>query len=245
MLITDKIKNIKRVMIKLSGEALGDSMHHIFNKERVSQICSNIAEVYRMGLDVSVVVGGGNICRGTTISQIGIERTRADQMGMLATVINSIALQSQFESMNIECRICSAVAMPSFCEQYIISKGRRHLEKNRLLILSAGTGNPFFTTDTGAVLRAIELRCDLMLKGTNSDGIYPEDPKKNSKAEKYSCISYDHAIVNNLAFMDATAITIAKEQKLPIALFNISKNGLLKEIIDGSEKSINAFSLMI
>lgn len=191
----------------------------------IDQICEDVKEVHDLGYEICLVVGGGNICRGATVAEVGIERATADYMGMLATVINAIALQSKLESKSLFTRVVSAIPIITIVEQYIRRKAIRHLEKGRVVIFASGTGNPFFTTDTGAVLRAIEMNCSLILKGTKVDGVYSEDPKKNSAAVKYKELSHDEVIKNNISVMDTTAITLAHDNAMPIRIFNIGKQG--------------------
>lgn len=197
----------------------------------IDQICEDVKEVHDLGYEICLVVGGGNICRGATVAEVGIERATADYMGMLATVINAIALQSKLESKSLFTRVVSAIPIITIVEQYIRRKAIRHLEKGRVVIFASGTGNPFFTTDTGAVLRAIEMNCSLILKGTKVDGVYSEDPKKNSAAVKYKELSHDEVIKNNISVMDTTAITLAHDNAMPIRIFNIGKQGEFARVL--------------
>ena len=197
----------------------------------IDQICEDIKEVYNLGYEICLVVGGGNICRGATVTEVGIERATGDYMGMLATVINAIALQSKLESKGLYTRVISAIPIVTIVGQYIRRKAIRHLEKGRIVIFASGTGNPFFTTDTGAVLRAIEMNCCLLLKGTQVDGVYSEDPKKNAKALRYNELSHAEVIKNNLSVMDKTAVTLAHDNNMPIKIFNISKKGNFAKVL--------------
>ena len=210
----------------------GTSTH---SQEAVNRICSQIEEVHKLGCEICLVVGGGNIFRGAKISK-DMDRVSADYMGMLATCINGLALQSALEKKGIDTRMLSAIPMNTVSEPYIKRRAVRHLQKNRLVIFSAGTGNPFFTTDTAAVLRAVEMSCDVIMKGTQVDGVYSEDPKVNSSATHYSKIKYKDLIKEDLKVMDQTAITLAKDNKLPIIVFSIKEEGALKNVIEGKAK---------
>jgi uridylate kinase len=226
------IDNKKRILLKLSGEALMGKQGFGHDSETIRSICEDIKEVTDIGHEVCMVIGGGNICRGAAISKLGIERVSADYMGMLATVINALAVQSMLESMEIYTRVQSAIPMTTICESYIRRKAIRHMEKGRVVIFAAGTGNPYFTTDSGAALRAVEMGCDLMLKGSQVDGVYSEDPKKNPAAKKYERLSYKEVLSNDLNVMDAAAITIARENKIPIIVFDIGSRGELLRVLN-------------
>ncbi len=204
--------------------------------EIINQICEDIKTLYEQNYEICIVIGGGNICRGATVTEIGIERTSGDYMGMLATVINALALQGRLESMGINTRVQSAIPMTTIAEPYIRRRAIRHMEKGRIVIFSAGTGNPFFTTDTAAVLRAVETHCDMILKGTKVDGVYSADPHKNANAIKFGTITYKDVLTNELAVMDAAAIALAKENKLPILVFNIYDKGEMLSVVNGSGK---------
>ena len=215
----------KRILLKLSGEALmGDNSHGI-DPERIQLYCKEISSLVKTGVEIAIVIGGGNIFRGVSAASKGIDRVQADYMGMLATVINGLALQSSLEGMGIQTRLQTALKMEAIAEPYIKRRAVRHLEKKRVVIFSAGTGNPFFTTDSAAVLRAIEINADVILKGTRVDGIYNLDPEKNKNAVKFDKISFDEAITKNLKIMDSTAFTLSKENNLPIIVFNMNKVG--------------------
>lgn len=221
----------KRILLKISGEALMGNDKYGLNNKAIHQICSDIKEVYELGYQVCLVVGGGNICRGATISKMGIERASGDYMGMLATVINALALQGMLESMGIITRVQSSIPMTTIAEPYIRRKAIRHMEKGRLVIFSGGTGNPFFTTDTAAALKAAETGCDVIVKATQVDGVYSDDPNKNSDAQKYLQISYKDVLTNELNVMDAAAISLAKDNKIPILIFNIHNQGDLAKVL--------------
>ena len=225
------MKKQNRILLKISGEALMGSEKFGHDNTIIDQICQDVKEVHDLGYEICLVVGGGNICRGATVAEVGIERATADYMGMLATVINAIALQSKLESKSLFTRVVSAIPIITIVEQYIRRKAIRHLEKGRVVIFASGTGNPFFTTDTGAVLRAIEMNCSLILKGTKVDGVYSEDPKKNSAAVKYKELSHDEVIKNNISVMDTTAITLAHDNAMPIRIFNIGKQGEFARVL--------------
>ncbi len=227
------IKKCNRILLKVSGEALmGDKSfgqdHQIINK-----ICTEIKELHDKNIQICLVVGGGNIFRGMSASKSGMERASADHMGMLATVINAIALQDALEKLSVPTRIQSAIPMTAICEPYIKRKAVRHMEKNRIVIFAAGTGNPFFTTDTAAALRAIEMSCDCLLKATQVDGVYDSDPNANIKAKKYNNITYSEVLSKDLKVMDASAISLAREHELPILVYSIKQDNELKRIFNG------------
>jgi len=227
----------KRVLLKLSGESLmGDKQFGIDNK-KLSEYAEEIKAVVTKGVQVAVVIGGGNIFRGVQPNDDGevIDRVQGDYMGMLATVINSMALQSALEHINIDTRLQSAIKMEQICEPYIKRRAVRHLEKGRVVIFGAGTGNPYFTTDTAASLRAIEISADVILKGTRVDGIYSADPEKDSSATKYSTISFDEVYKKGLRVMDLTAFTLCNENKLPIIVFDMNKKHNLLKVISGEQ----------
>ena len=225
----------KRILLKLSGEALmGDNSHGI-DPDRIQLYCKEISSLVKTGVEIAIVIGGGNIFRGVSAASKGIDRVQADYMGMLATVINGLALQSSLEGMGIETRLQTALKMEAIAEPYIKRRAVRHLEKKRVVIFSAGTGNPFFTTDSAAVLRAIEINADVILKGTRVDGVYNLDPEKNKNAVKFDKISFDEAITKNLKIMDSTAFTLSKENNLPIIVFNMNKPGNLNKITEGKQ----------
>ena len=225
----------KRVLLKLSGEALLGEKSYGVDPKRILSYSEEIKEIVDSGVEIAIVIGGGNIFRGVSGASNGIDRVQADYMGMLATVINGLALQSSLEDLKVQTRLQTAFKIEAVAEPYIKRKAVRHLEKKRVVIFSGGTGNPFFTTDSAAVLRAIEINADIILKGTRVDGIYNNDPEKNKDAVKFKQISYDEAIAKKLKVMDSTAFTLSKENELPIIVFNMNKPGNLKKIINGKE----------
>ena len=221
----------KRVLLKLSGEALVGTKKYGIDDSFISDLAAQLVEIHKKNVQLIIVIGGGNFFRGSDLEKLGIQRVTADHMGMLATVINSLALQSSIEKLDTECRVMSSITIDAVCEKYIKRKAERHLEKNRIIVLAAGTGNPFFTTDSAASLRAIELGAEIMMKGTKVDGIFNKDPVKFSDAKLYKEISYDEILTKNLAVMDATAVVMCQENNMPLKVFNILKNGNLKNVI--------------
>ncbi len=221
----------KRVLLKLSGEALIGTKEYGIDDSFISDLAAQLSHIHKSNIQLIIVIGGGNFFRGSDLEKLGIQRVTADHMGMLATVINSLALQSSIEKLDIECRVMSSITIDAVCEKYIKRKAERHLEKNRVVVLAAGTGNPFFTTDSAASLRAIELGAEIMLKGTKVDGIYNKDPAIHHDATLYKEISYRDIIAEKLAVMDATAVIMCQENKMPLKVFNILKNGNLKKAI--------------
>lgn len=222
-----------RILLKLSGEALLGNRSHGIDPNTINKYSREIKSIVDLGVEVSIVIGGGNIFRGLSGANNGIDRVQGDYMGMLATVINGLALQSSLEKIGLQTRLQTAINMEAIAEPYIKRKAVRHLEKKRIVIFGGGTGNPFFTTDSAAVLRAIEIEADVILKGTRVDGIYNDDPEINKNAKKFNELEYDEAISKNLKIMDSTAFTLSKENKLPIIVFDINKTGNLKKIIEG------------
>jgi uridylate kinase len=223
----------KRVLLKLSGEALMGRLEFGLDNEMVGAIANDIKAVVAMGVEVSVVIGGGNIFRGVSGAASGMDRAQADYMGMLATVINALAVQSALEKRDVPTRVQSAIPMASVCEPYIRRRAERHMEKGRVVIFAAGTGNPFFTTDTAAALRAAEMKCDALLKGTQVDGVYSADPRKVQGATRYDQLSYLDVLANDLGVMDAAAISLARENHLPIVIFNIHAPGAFAQVMRG------------
>lgn len=215
----------KRVLLKISGEALMGDKQFGHDTETIERICSEIKEVVDMGTEVCLVVGGGNIYRGVSAAAIGMERASADYMGMLATVINALALQNALGKINVESRVLSAIPMATVCESYIRRRAIRHMEKGRVVIFAAGTGNPFFTTDTAAALRAVEMGCNALLKGTQVDGVYTADPKQDKNADHIPSLTYKEVLSKDLAVMDASAISLARENKIPVLVFSIHTHG--------------------
>ncbi len=225
----------KRILLKLSGEALmGDKKYGIDNN-RLKEYSQEIKRVYSLGVQISIVIGGGNIFRGVSDEAGNMDRVHADYMGMLATNINGLALQSALESLDIPTRLQSAIKMEEIAEPYVKRRAVRHLEKNRIVIFGCGTGNPFFTTDSAAVLRAIEIDADVILKGTRVDGIYNKDPEKDVSATKFDTISFDDVLKKGLKVMDATAFTLSQENELPIIVFDMNREGNLEKIVKGEK----------
>jgi len=226
----------KRVLLKLSGEALmGDDSYGI-NRSVIERIVVEVAEVVAMGVQVAVVIGGGNIFRGVAPAAAGMDRVTADYMGMLATVMNAMALQDAMKRAGLDSRVQSALNLEQVAEPYIRGKALRYLEEGKVVIFGAGTGNPFFTTDTAAALRGVEMNAEVVIKATKVDGIYTADPKKDKTASRYKTLTFDLAISKNLQVMDATALTLCRDQKMPIIVFNIFKDGALKRVILGQEE---------
>ena len=223
----------KRVLLKISGEALMGDLGYGLHPPTVERIAREIQIVHNMGLQICMVIGGGNIFRGLQGSAQGMERTTADYMGMLATVMNALAMQSAFEELGVHTRVISAIPMDQVCEPYIRRRAVRHLEKGRVCIFAAGTGNPYFTTDTAATLRATEMKCEAIFKGTKVDGIYDKDPKKYSGAIKYDAISYDEVLQKRLGVMDASSIALARDNNLPIVVFSLDEEGGFSGILSG------------
>jgi len=224
-----------RILLKLSGEALLGKNSYGIDNDRLVVYAEEIKEIHKQGVEIAIVIGGGNIFRGLSGSKDGIDRVQADYMGMLATVINGLALQNALENINIPTRLQSAIKMESIAEPFIKRKATRHLEKGRVVIFASGTGNPYFTTDSAAVLRAIEINADVILKGTRVDGIYNEDPEKNKEAIKFDDISFEDTISKGLKIMDTTAFTLSKENKLPIIVFDMNTRGNLTKVIMGEK----------
>ena len=232
----------KRILLKLSGEALLGKNSYGIDNERLLDYAKEIKELHSLGVEIAIVIGGGNIYRGLSGAQNGIDRVQADYMGMLATVINGLALQTALESINVPTRLQTAIKMESIAEPFIKRKATRHLEKGRVVIFGSGTGNPYFTTDSAAVLRAIEINADIILKGTRVDGIYNVDPEKDKEAIKFDDISFEETIKKGLKIMDTTAFTLSKENKLPIIVFDINIKGNLIKVVSGKKIGTRVFS---
>lgn len=226
----------QRILLKLSGEALMGPDAFGINRDTIMQIVSQVKEVVSLGVEVAVVVGGGNIFRGMAQSAKGMDRATADYMGMMATVMNALALKEAFETLGVTARVQSALSMQAITETYARPKAIQYLEEGKVVIFAAGTGNPFFTTDTAAALRGAEMNADIMLKATNVDGVYTADPKQDPTATRYRTVTFDEAISNNLKVMDATAFALCREQKLNIVVFGIFKEGALKRVITGEDE---------
>jgi uridylate kinase len=225
----------KRVLLKLSGEALMGSRQYGIDPLRLSEYANDIKEALAEGIQIAIVIGGGNIFRGVAAASNGMDRVQGDHMGMLATVINGLALQSALENEGVPTRLQSAIKINEVAEPFIRRKAMRHLEKGRVVIFGGGTGNPYFTTDSAAVLRAIEIEADVILKGTRVDGIYTADPEKDTSASKYRSISFDDVLKKGLKVMDTTAFTLSQENELPIIVFDMNKKGNLIKILSGEE----------
>ncbi|MGB2245572.1 MAG: UMP kinase [Flavobacteriaceae bacterium] len=222
-----------RILLKLSGEALMGSKVYGIDPKRINEYAEEIKQLHTKGVEIAIVIGGGNIFRGMAGSSEGVDRVQADYMGMLATVMNGLALQSALENIEVPTRLQTALKIEAVAEPYIKRKAVRHLEKNRVVIFSAGTGNPFFTTDSAAVLRAIEINADVILKGTRVDGIYNEDPEKNKEAIKFDSLSFEEVLRRGLKVMDTTAFTLSQENKLPIIVFDMNTQGNLSKVVNG------------
>jgi uridylate kinase len=224
-----------RVLLKLSGEALMGDKNFGFDNAVIAQYAADIQSIVELGVQVAIVIGGGNIYRGMNEKETGIERAHGDYMGMLATVINGMAMQAGLEKIGVFTRLQSAIKMEQIAEPYIRRRAMRHLEKGRVVIFGAGTGNPYFTTDTAGSLRAIEITANVILKGTRVDGIYTADPEKDKNAKKYNKITYQECITGNLKVMDMTAFTLCMENNLPIIVFDMNKPGNLKKVVTGDQ----------
>jgi uridylate kinase len=231
----EPVRSKKRVLLKMSGEALLGGGDYGIDPAVLRRIAGEIAEVMKRDVELAVVVGGGNLFRGAGLARAGMDRVTADHMGMMATIMNALALQDALEQIGLDSRVMSALRCQQVCEDYIRRRAIRHLEKGRCVILAAGTGNPFFTTDTAASLRAIEIEADLLLKATKVNGVYTDDPVKNAKAERYSRLSFDKVLDDRLGVMDATAIVMCRDNNLPLRVFNLFNAGDLIRIIDGED----------
>jgi uridylate kinase len=223
----------RRILLKLSGEALLGEEDYGIDPNMIKRIAAEIADVAHAGVGVAIVIGGGNIFRGAGLAESGIDRVTGDHMGMLATVMNALALQDALESIGIDARVMSAISVHDVCEDYIRRRAIRHLEKGRVVVCAGGTGNPFFTTDTAAALRAIEIGADVLLKATKVDGIYSADPIKNPKADRFETVGYDRVIESKLGVMDANAIVLCRDQGMPIRVFNVFEAGNLMRLVHG------------
>ena len=225
----------KRILLKLSGEALMGENSFGIDSTRLNDYANEIKKIQQAGVEVAIVIGGGNIFRGVSLNNAGLDRVQSDYMGMLGTIINGLALQSALENIEIPTRLQTAIKIEAVAEPYIKRKAVRHLEKGRVVIFSAGTGNPFFTTDSAAVLRAIEINAEVIIKGTRVDGIYNTDPEKNKEAIKFESLSFNEVLHKGIKVMDTTAFTLSKENKLPIIVFDINTKGNLIKIINGEK----------
>ncbi len=232
----------KRILLKLSGEALMGQFDYGIDPQVITRVAKEIAELIRLDVQVAVVIGGGNIFRGAGLAQGGMDRVTGDHMGMLATVINCLALQDAVERKGLHCRVMSALKINQVCEDYIRRRAVRHLEKGRVVVFAAGTGNPYFTTDSAASLRATEINADLMLKATKVDGVYDSDPATNSNAKLYKQLTYDQVLGDKLKVMDATAIVMCRDNKIPLRVFNMFNQGDLKRIALGEDVGTSVVS---
>jgi uridylate kinase len=225
----------KRILIKLSGEALLGDAEYGIDPAMLRRVATELQEVQALGVQVAVVIGGGNIFRGAGLARAGMDRVTADQMGMLATVMNALAMQDAIESIGAQARVMSAIRINEVCEDFIRRRAVRHLEKGRVVIFAAGTGNPFFTTDTAASLRAIEIGADLLIKATKVNGVYDDDPVKNPAAKRYQKLSFDRVLDDRLSVMDATAIVMCRDNRLPLRVFNLGNSGDLPRVVRGED----------
>ena len=221
----------KRILLKISGEALGGEKGMGFDEPTMDAICGGVKKAHELGVQIGIVVGGGNFWRGRSSGKM--ERTLADKIGMLATVMNALYLQNALEKIGVQARVLSGLNIPEVCENYIYRRALRHLEKGRVVIFAAGTGNPYFTTDTGAALRASEMQCDVILKSTQVDGVYDSDPKKNPDAKRYDAVSYDEVIEKQLKVMDIAAVALARENNIPVVVFAQSGEDALAKVVSG------------
>lgn len=229
------VPKFRRIMLKVSGEALMGSQAYGIDQDTVDRIAADIKGAYDLGIEICLVIGGGNIFRGLSKAAHGMERATADYMGMLATVMNALSLQNGLEKLGLQTRVISAIPMTSVCEPYIRRRAIRHMEKGRVVIFAAGTGNPFFTTDTAATLRAIEMGCDVMLKGTQVDGVYSADPKRDPSATRYDELTYQEVLARDLRVMDASAIALARDNRIPILVYSLSEP--VVAVLKGEAKS--------
>ena len=233
--MSDSPVRYRRVLLKLSGEALMGDLDYGIEPKVIQRIAAEITTAREGGVEIAIVIGGGNIFRGAGLARAGMDRVTGDYMGMLATVMNALAIQDALESAGVFARVMSALQIHEVCEDYIRRRAIRHLEKGRVVILAAGTGNPFFTTDTAASLRAIEIGADVLLKATKVDGVYDDDPVSNPSAKRYDTVSFDTVLADKLSVMDATAIVMCRDNNLPLRVFNLGKAGALIEAISGGE----------
>jgi uridylate kinase len=233
--MSDNPVQYRRVLLKLSGEALMGELDYGIEPRVIQRIAAEIASVRQSGVEIAIVVGGGNIFRGAGLARAGMDRVTGDHMGMLATVINALAIQDALEALDAHARVMSALEINAVCEDYIRRRAIRHLEKGRIVIMAAGTGNPFFTTDTAASLRAIEIGADVLLKATKVDGVYDADPAKNPDANRFDVVSYDKVIADKLNVMDATSIVMCRDNNIPLRVFNLTRANALVQAMSGDE----------
>lgn len=233
--MSEHVSPYRRVLLKLSGEALMGNLDYGIEPGVIKRIATEIAEARQQGAEIAIVIGGGNIFRGAGLARSGMDRVTGDHMGMLATVMNALAIQDALEALDVHARVMSALEINAVCEDYIRRRAIRHLEKGRVVILAAGTGNPFFTTDTAASLRAIEIGADVLLKATKVDGVYDADPVTNHDATRYDTVSFDTVLANRLSVMDATAIVMCRDNSLPLRVFDLNQAGMLVRAIAGED----------
>ena len=233
--MSDNPDQYRRVLLKLSGEALMGDLDYGIEPKVIQRIAAEIATARNSGVEIAIVIGGGNIFRGAGLARAGMDRVTGDYMGMLATVMNALAIQDALESLDVYARVMSALQINEVCEDYIRRRAVRHLEKGRVVILAAGTGNPFFTTDTAASLRAIEIGADVLLKATKVDGVYDADPMSNPDAKRYERVSYDQVLSDKLSVMDATAIVMCRDNNLPLRIFDLTRKDALVQAMSGDE----------
>ena len=233
--MSDNPVQYRRVLLKLSGEALMGDLDYGIEPKVIQRIAGEIAIAREAGVEIAIVIGGGNIFRGAGLARTGMDRVTGDHMGMLATVMNALAIQDALEAINVYARVMSALQINAICEDYIRRRAVRHLEKGRVVILAAGTGNPFFTTDTAASLRAIEIGADVLLKATNVDGVYDSDPMSNPDAKRFETVSYDRVLADKLSIMDATAIVMCRDNNLPLRIFDLTRPNALVRAMSGDE----------
>ena len=237
--MTDGPVLYRRVLLKLSGEALMGELDYGIEPAIIQRIAAEVAEVHKLGIEVAIVIGGGNIFRGAGLARAGMDRVTGDYMGMLATVMNALAIQDALESLDVYARVMSAIRIHEVCEDYIRRRAVRHLEKGRVVIFAAGTGNPFFTTDSAASLRAIEINADVLLKATKVSGVYDSDPVVNAEASMFDTVSYDQVLADKLRVMDATAIALCRDYNMPVRVFNMNKPGsLMRAMLSEDEGTI-------
>jgi uridylate kinase len=233
--MSDSPVQYRRVLLKLSGEALMGELDYGIEPRVIQRIAAEISTAQKTGVEIAIVIGGGNIFRGAGLARAGMDRVTGDYMGMLATVMNALAIQDALESLNVFARVMSALQIHEVCEDYIRRRAVRHLEKGRVVILAAGTGNPFFTTDTAASLRAIEIGADVLLKATKVDGVYDDDPMTNADAKRYDTVSYDQVLTDKLSVMDATAIVMCRDNHLPLRVFDLTRGNALVRAMSGDD----------
>ncbi|MBQ3565014.1 MAG: UMP kinase [Alphaproteobacteria bacterium] len=230
------MEKFQRILLKISGEFLMGNLEYGLDVQTVDDIAAEVKEAHDGGIEICVVIGGGNIFRGVSAAAYGMHRAAADNIGMLATVMNAIAFQNSLERIGVPTRVMSAISMPSVCEPYLRRRAVRHLNKGRVVICAAGSGNPYFTTDTAAALRALETNCDVLIKATKVDGVFDSDPEKNSSAKFLSKLSYQEVIEKNLRVMDQTAVALARENAIPLIVFSLKERGNLKKVLQGTGK---------